>query len=50
VKLLTPKKVMPIHYNTWPLLNQDAEAWAARVKKETQATPVVLKPGEWTDV
>jgi L-ascorbate metabolism protein UlaG (beta-lactamase superfamily) len=50
VKLIQPKKVMPIHYNTWPLLNQDAEAWAARVRKETSATPVILKPGDWTDL
>ncbi len=50
VKLLTPKKVMPIHYNTWPLLNQDAQAWAKRVRQETGAAAVVLQPGEWTDV
>ncbi len=50
VKLIEPKKVLPIHYNTWPLLNQDAPAWAARVKKETLTEPVVLKPGEWVEV
>lgn len=50
VKLLTPRKVLPIHYNTWPLLNQDAHAWAARVRQETQTEPVVLKPGEWVEV
>jgi L-ascorbate metabolism protein UlaG (beta-lactamase superfamily) len=41
---------LPIHYNTWDLIAQDAQAWAARVRKETKAQPVVLKPGEWTDV
>jgi L-ascorbate metabolism protein UlaG (beta-lactamase superfamily) len=50
VKLLQPRKVLPIHYNTWPLLNQDANAWAAQVRQQTTATPVVLKPGEWMDV
>jgi L-ascorbate metabolism protein UlaG (beta-lactamase superfamily) len=50
VQLLQPKKVLPIHYNTWPLIAQDAMAWAARVRKETQAEPVVLKPGEWLSV
>ena len=50
VKLLQPKKVLPIHYNTWELIAQDAAAWAARVRQETQAQPVVLKPGEWMDV
>ena len=32
VKLLGPKKVLPIHYNTWPLIAQDAQAWAERVR------------------
>jgi L-ascorbate metabolism protein UlaG (beta-lactamase superfamily) len=50
VKLLQPKKVLPIHYNTWDLIGQDAAAWAARVQQETQTQPVVLKPGEWVEV
>lgn len=50
VKLLAPKRVLPIHYDTFPTIQQDASAWAARVKKETQAEPVVLKPGEWMEV
>jgi L-ascorbate metabolism protein UlaG (beta-lactamase superfamily) len=50
VKLIQPKKVLPIHYNTFDLIAQDANAWAERVKKETKAQPVVLKPGEWLTV
>jgi L-ascorbate metabolism protein UlaG (beta-lactamase superfamily) len=50
VKLLQPKRVMPIHFNTFDLIRQDPNAWANRVRKETQAQPVVLKPGEWTEV
>ncbi len=50
VKMLQPKKVLPIHYNTWELIAQDANAWAQRVRQETQAQPVILKPGEWMDV
>ena len=50
VKLLQPKKVVPIHYNTWPIIEQDPQAWAERVRRETQAQPVVLKPGEWVEV
>src|SRR5262249_11145619 len=46
VKLIEPKRVLPIHYNTLGLIAQDASAWANRVKKETKALPVVLKPGE----
>ncbi|MFQ5733059.1 MAG: metal-dependent hydrolase [Planctomycetaceae bacterium] len=46
VKFVQPKRVIPDHYNTWPPINQDAAAWAARVKAETSAEPVVLQPGE----
>lgn len=46
VRLLRPKKVVPIHYDTWPPIAQDAAAWAARVKERTDAEAVVLKPGE----
>lgn len=46
VKLLEPKNVIPIHYNTWDLIAQDANAWAERVNRETNAKAIVLKPGE----
>ena len=46
VKMLQPKVVVPIHYNTWGLIAQDANAWAERVRKETSTKAVVLKPGE----
>lgn len=46
VRLLAPKHVVPSHYNTWPPIAQDAEAWARRVRAETAALPTVLEPGE----
>jgi len=46
VKLLQPRVVIPIHYNTWGLIAQDENAWADRVAKETGTKVVVLKPGE----
>lgn len=46
VKLLTPKFVIPIHYNTWELIAQDVHAWAKQVESETSAKVQVLKPGE----
>jgi len=46
VKLLQPKAVIPIHYGTWGLIAQDANAWAERVQNETGTKAVVLKPGE----
>jgi L-ascorbate metabolism protein UlaG (beta-lactamase superfamily) len=47
VKLIQPKAVLAIHYNTFPPIAQDPQAWAARVRQETQAEPVVLQPGAW---
>lgn len=46
VKLIEPKHVAPAHYNTWEIIKQDENAWAARVKKETKAEVHVMKPGE----
>ena len=49
VKLLNPKLVSPMHYNTFPPIEQDAAAWAERVASETEATPVVPQPdGEFS--
>ncbi len=45
-KLLRAQHYIPVHYNTWPLIAQDGEAWAAQVKAETGAAVHVLKPGE----
>lgn len=45
VKLIQPKAVIPIHYDTWDLIAQDPHAWAERVQKETSTKAVVLKPG-----
>lgn len=46
VKLLKPKHVIPVHYNTWDLIAQDPDSWAEQVRAETDAEPHVLKPGE----
>src|SRR5262249_16450779 len=46
VKLIRPKHVIPVHYNTFDLIAQDADAWAKQVAAETQAQPHILKPGE----
>lgn len=45
VKLLQPKRVVPVHNKTWPVIDQDAEAWAERILKETAAEPLVVEPG-----
>ena len=46
IDFLQPKVVLPSHYNSWPPIEQDAEAWAESVKSRTKAQPVVLSPGE----
>ena len=45
VKLLNPKVVVPIHYNTFPPIRQDPQAWAKRVEVETSTRCVVVDPG-----
>ncbi len=45
IRLLGPAVVVPCHYDTWPPIEQDAEAWAARVREEGLAEPRVLVPG-----
>jgi len=47
VKLLKPKVLIPMHYNTFDLISQDAQSFATRVKRAVPKTRVVvLKPGE----
>jgi L-ascorbate metabolism protein UlaG (beta-lactamase superfamily) len=45
VEMLAPKHVIPVHYNTWELIAQDAEKWSARVR-QLGVQVHVLKPGE----
>jgi L-ascorbate metabolism protein UlaG (beta-lactamase superfamily) len=46
VKLIQPQHVIPVHYNTWEVIEQDPVAWAEEVKRETETTVHILKPGE----
>ena len=43
VKLIQPQFVIPAHYNTWPLIAQDPEAWKERVESETDSAVHVMK-------
>lgn len=40
------KKVIPIHYNTWPLIAADAAEFKKQVEAKGKATVEVVKPGE----
>ncbi len=46
IKMLHPKHVIPIHFSTWDLIRQDAQAWADRVQTETDTEVHILQPGE----
>ena len=50
VKFLRPRFVVPCHYNTFPLLHQDAEAFKKNVEEATAAKVIVLEPGGSWDV
>ena len=39
---LRPKFVIPCHYNTFPPIEQDMQAWADRVRSGTDVEPVIL--------
>jgi L-ascorbate metabolism protein UlaG (beta-lactamase superfamily) len=45
--LLNPKKAIPMHYKTWPLLEQSADTFVELAKKEAPGVEiVVLEPGQ----
>jgi len=45
VEMIKPKHVVPVHYNTWELIAQDAGKWSERVRK-LGVQVHVLQPGE----
>lgn len=46
VEFLQPKAVILMHYNTWDVITQDAQAVANEIASRTNARPVILRPGE----
>ncbi|HWV24433.1 MAG TPA: metal-dependent hydrolase [Thermomicrobiales bacterium] len=42
--------VIPCHYNTFPAIAQDANAFKADVENETASKVIVLQPGESTEL
>ncbi len=50
VKLLRPKNVVPVHYNTWPLIEQNPQSWADSVRAETDSAVHVMNPGDSLDL
>lgn len=48
--LLRPRIVVPIHYNTFELIEQDAHAFKVKVEADTNSICYVLQPGEQIQV
>lgn len=46
VKLLQPKAVIPMHYNTWDVIKADAAGFKEKVEKETGVAVHLLAPGQ----
>lgn len=42
--------VIPVHYNTWPPIAQDPEAYKANVEATTSSKVLVVKPGQTIDL
>ncbi len=45
-RFLKPKIVVPVHYNTWPPIAQDAEAFKVAVESATDSKVVVMTAGD----
>lgn len=46
VIMLKPKQVIPMHYNTFPLIAQDPLAFKKAVEEQTASQVTILQPGE----
>ncbi|MBO8138318.1 MAG: metal-dependent hydrolase [Desulfotomaculum sp.] len=46
VKMLNPRIVIPMHYNTFPLIEQDPEDFKQKVDSTNSAKVIILNPGE----
>ncbi|GAB6181032.1 metal-dependent hydrolase [Desulfotomaculum defluvii] len=50
VKMLNPRKVIPMHYNTWPLIHQDPTAFKKSVEQFTTAKVLIMEPGDSIEI
>lgn len=46
VEMLKPKYVIPVHYNTFPVIEADAQGFKKKVEARTGSKVVVLEPGK----
>ncbi|MCC6032208.1 MAG: metal-dependent hydrolase [Pyrobaculum sp.] len=45
-QLLRPRRVVPMHYNTFPLIKQDPEDFKSRVEAVSRSKVYIMKPGD----
>ena len=50
VKLIHPKVVIPMHYNTWPLIAQDPKAFKEQVNVFCNTKVEIMNPGNKLDL
>jgi L-ascorbate metabolism protein UlaG (beta-lactamase superfamily) len=50
VSLIGPKIAIPMHYNTWPQIEQDPKEFEKLSKQSSKAKIVIMEPGESLDV
>ena len=43
---LNTSHVIPIHYNTWPVIEQDVERYKEVTEDSTRAVVHIVQPGE----
>ena len=46
VAMLKPRHVIPMHYNTWPIIAQDPEQFKHKVETHLNIPVVIAKPGD----
>jgi L-ascorbate metabolism protein UlaG (beta-lactamase superfamily) len=50
VSLIKPKIAIPMHYGTWPPIEQDPRDFEKLVKKSSKTKVAIMKPGESLEV
>jgi len=48
-ELLQPEHIIPVHYNTWPVIEADPEKFKTITEENTSARVHILQPGEALD-
>lgn len=50
IQMLMPKRVVPIHYNTFPVIQQDVQEFKRQVEEVTDAECIVLNSGDHLEI